>query len=324
MPRQSKATAKTPAKKTTAAKTTKRTKESVLNDIENLADDKPQTWDDESESTSKDSESENESESESESDADELSLDSPAKSKHAEKTTDGKHGDSKSDGKQSDSKHGDSKQSDSKHGDSKHGDSKQSDNKQSDSKHGDSKQSDNKQSDSKHGDSKHGDSKQGDNKHGDSKQDDKAASYKMTNNNVVPRTYASNKDNSFLKGRFSLDKSDPNRNGTQYNDRPTRSNNTYSRDDAYGGNSYTNTQSVAKFVANDYLASTVQLKDATITDLLRTAIAKSRNMGQKHLVDVLFQTLKATNMECEFPAIVDTQWRNSQKKKQMYDNRGQK
>jgi hypothetical protein len=146
----------------------------------------------------------------------------------------------------------------------------------------------------------------------------------MTNNNVVPRTYASNKDNSFLKGRFSLDKSDPNRNGTQYNDRPTRSNNTYSRDDAYGGNSYTNTQSVAKFVANDYLASTVQLKDATITDLLRTAIAKSRNMGQKHLVDVLFQTLKATNMECEFPAIVDTQWRNSQKKKQMYDNRGQK
>ena len=174
--------------------------------------------------------------------------------------------------------------------------------------------------------------------------ENKTAGNKATDNTTVPKTYNhTNRENapkeqSFLKDRVFLDRQEPARNNqhadqhtNQYNTRPNNQSNNqpnsqYNRYNDKPPNRNDNVrvatvQSVAKFVPNDYLKSTTLLKDATVTDLLRTAIAKSQEMGQKHLTDVLTQTLKATNMECEFPSIADVQWRHIPRKKPPYDNR---
>ena len=64
-------------------------------------------------------------------------------------------------------------------------------------------------------------------------------------------------------------------------------------------------QSVSSFSYNDYRNSDTSLGDADMTDLLRTAIAKAHDAGQQQLKNVLFHTLKATKLECDWPQLHD-------------------
>ena len=124
----------------------------------------------------------------------------------------------------------------------------------------------------------------------------------VLHNDKAPHKDAFQKEQPLLRGRVSVNK-------------PARSNVSYGdKTDGY------NLQSIAKFSPYEYRDSTVQLKDASVADLLKSAIVKSRDVGQKHLMNVLYQTLKATNMECEFPLITDRKQRN-QPKKNTYDNK---
>ena len=125
----------------------------------------------------------------------------------------------------------------------------------------------------------------------------------VLHNDRAPNKDAFQKVQPLLKGRVSLNKSATS--NVSYGDKT----------DGYN-------QSIAKFSQYEYRDSTMQLKDASVADLLKSAIVKSRDVGQKHLMNVLYQTLKATNMECEFPLITDRKQR-SQPKKNTYDNKNQ-
>jgi hypothetical protein len=299
----------TSVKKTDVKKTTRSKKTSSLDNLDQLADDKTQTWNDKNDEESLEK-SDDEDDSTSHSDSNDKSNDI---TDDTNDTCDESVDNVKSSRKTVDHKTADHKTVDHKTVDHKTVDHKTADHKTVDHKTADHQATDHK-----------------------------TADYKVTDNTVVPKTnYQGNKDNtpkeqSFLRGRVYLDRQDSTRNNNQtnnhynaqYNNQP---NNRYNNqpNSQYGNKPFSQNetasvytaQSVAKFVQSDYLKSIVQLKDASVTDLLRTAIAKSRDMGQKHLTDVLTQTLKATNMECEFPTITEMQWRHTQKKKHPYDNR---
>lgn len=74
---------------------------------------------------------------------------------------------------------------------------------------------------------------------------------------------------------------------------------------SYGKQTVQSTQSVSRFNYADYRDSGITLGDADMTDLLRTAIAKAHDAGQQQLKNVLFQTLKATKLECDWPQSYD-------------------
>jgi hypothetical protein len=75
-------------------------------------------------------------------------------------------------------------------------------------------------------------------------------------------------------------------------------------------------QSISKFNFNDYRNSHVTLEQASVVDLLKAGITKASDSGQTQLKDVLFQTLRATNLECNFPTTMPYN-----KKRSKYNNR---
>merc|ERR1712070_31473 len=75
-------------------------------------------------------------------------------------------------------------------------------------------------------------------------------------------------------------------------------------------------KSVSFFKFSDYLNSEKKLSECDTVDLLRCAIAKAHVDNQLQLKNVLFQTLKASKLECEFPLTVDSKYKNYFKNKQ--------
>lgn len=156
----------------------------------------------------------------------------------------------------------------------------------------------------------------------------------VTANPVKTYNKDENKRESLLGGRVTVTKQAPTRFNTShrakatdvyhtntYSDKPTNSYHDKPTNSSYNDKSARNHKSIAKFAYNEYGDSTMQLKDATVADLLKTAIVKSHAVGQKHLMDVLYQTLKATNMECEFPLTTDTVRKRTHVTKNTYANK---
>jgi len=75
-------------------------------------------------------------------------------------------------------------------------------------------------------------------------------------------------------------------------------------------------KSVSFFKFSDYLNSEKKLSECDTVDLLRCAIAKAHVDNQLQLKNVLFQTLKASKLECEFPLTIDSKYKNYFKNKQ--------
>lgn len=85
------------------------------------------------------------------------------------------------------------------------------------------------------------------------------------------------------------------------------------KDVVYNKNKY---KSVSFFKFSDYLNSDKKMSDCDTVDLLRCAIAKAHVDNQLQLKNVLFQTLKASKLECEFPLTADSKYKNYFKNKQ--------
>jgi len=151
----------------------------------------------------------------------------------------------------------------------------------------------------------------------DSKDSDYSNNSNTSNNsykdNIRTREILS-RDNSFNDNR-----SPHNNNRTSYNNRERnfRNNNTNRNDKSFlrgrlsfnkspKGATYNKSaiNSISKFDFNDYRNSQVTLEKATVVDLLKAGIAKTHDLGQNQLKNVLFQTLKATNLECNFPTTI--------------------
>lgn len=77
-------------------------------------------------------------------------------------------------------------------------------------------------------------------------------------------------------------------------------------------------KSVADFNLDEYLTKTTTLKDASMSELLKTCIAKSQLNGQTQLYRTLIHTLRATNHECAFPTLQSTNSSMRQSKKPFY------
>ena len=75
-------------------------------------------------------------------------------------------------------------------------------------------------------------------------------------------------------------------------------------------------KSVSFFKFSDYLNSEKKLSECDTVDLLRCAIARAHVDNQLQLKNVLFQTLKASKLECEFPLTADSKYKNYFKNKQ--------
>ena len=62
-------------------------------------------------------------------------------------------------------------------------------------------------------------------------------------------------------------------------------------------------QSITNFRYADYTDIEKNVDECSIEDILKIAIVKAYNSGKHHLKNVLMETLKATNSECDFPKI---------------------